>query len=181
VVALVVSTCLSAPQAFAGEPDGGVEVMTAGGEHLTGAAATREYDALRQQPSINCGSCRKFVVIDAEKMRYIARNINMAFHSGKPFLLHRVEDKTIIRANRYKACVGAGFHATTAAVAMSTPLRAVPRAAPVRRRRKYPSASRDRGRHPPGGPRRCGGGLPPRDHVARYRSSKQRDGTGSGE
>lgn len=90
LAAIVVSTYFSAPQALAGEPYGGVAVMTASGEYLTGAAAAREYDALRQQPSINCGSCRKYVVITAQKMPFIARNINMAFKAGKPFVLHKV-------------------------------------------------------------------------------------------
>jgi hypothetical protein len=104
--AMVVSTCLSAPHAFAGEQYGGVAMMTATGEYLTGAAAVREYEALQRQPAINCGSCRKFVAISADKMPYIARNINNAFKTGRPFVLHRTENRAVIGANRKASCGG---------------------------------------------------------------------------
>jgi hypothetical protein len=84
---------------------GGVAMMTVSGQLLTGPAAASEYEALRQQPSINCGSCRKYVVITAQKMPFIARNINMAFHAGKPFVLHKV-NQVVASGNRAKACAG---------------------------------------------------------------------------
>jgi hypothetical protein len=129
----VVSTCLNAPQAFAGEPYGGVTMVIATGEHLTGAAAAREYDALRRQPAINCGSCRKYVVITAQKMPFIARNINMAFKAGKPFELHKV-NQTLAGANERKHVPAS--RPATRAVATSTPLPAAARAAPVPRRKR---------------------------------------------
>jgi len=146
VVALAVLTAtwvIPPQEAHAAEQRfGGVEMVTADGRLLTGEAAAREYEALRQQPAINCGSCRKFVVIDAEKMRYIARNINMAFKTGKPFILHRIEDKTAIRGNRYKACVGAGFQPNYGGSCDEYPSPAALRAVRARTPRKYRCASR---------------------------------------
>jgi hypothetical protein len=82
---------------------GGVEMMTASGHLLTGPAAANEYEALLQQPSINCGSCRKYVVITAQKMPFIARNISLAFQAGKPFLLHKA-NAVVQGANRKASC-----------------------------------------------------------------------------
>jgi hypothetical protein len=102
---VAIGLLVTAGTASAGDSRGGVALMTAAGEYLTGTAAVREYDALREQPTVNCGSCRKYVVITAQKMPYIARNINMAFKAGKPFVLHKV-NQTLAAANRAKACAG---------------------------------------------------------------------------
>jgi Deoxyribonuclease NucA/NucB len=83
---------------------GDVEVMSEDGKLYTGDAAAREYANLRAQPDMNCGSCRKYVVISAQKMPFIARNISMAFKVGKPFLLRRTANPAAIRANRKASC-----------------------------------------------------------------------------
>lgn len=102
---LAVSTCLSAPQAFAGEPYGGVEVMTVSGQHLTGSAAARAYEQfLADEKTINCGSCRKFVSLSGAKMPFIIKNITDAFARGKPFVLHKLDGKPNQNAKRAAAC-----------------------------------------------------------------------------
>jgi Deoxyribonuclease NucA/NucB len=102
LAALIVSPVGEA-EASAAEPYGGVVMMTADGQHLTGAAASTEYAQLVNQKTINCGSCRKYVVITAVRMPFVARNISMAFKVGKPFLLHKVNEAAA-DGNRKVAC-----------------------------------------------------------------------------
>ncbi|MGH3568262.1 MAG: NucA/NucB deoxyribonuclease domain-containing protein [Pseudonocardia sp.] len=76
----------------------------------TGVAAQRP--GMTMMPTVPCPAgdtdcvSSKILQIDAAKMPYIARNIQIAFDLGKPEVLRRQADVNVRNANRAAACRG---------------------------------------------------------------------------
>jgi hypothetical protein len=75
-----------------------------GASYITAPEGKRRTEKCTSNQLLNDRKCGdlKVLVIDAERMPFIARNIQLAWSEGKPFILHRNSAKQA--ANRAAAC-----------------------------------------------------------------------------
>lgn len=96
---LVAAAIFAAPEKpQVADPSRGMVLVSASGEVYRGGAAVSEYRRIQ-----GCLSRCKVVVIDAARMPFIARNIDLAQGAGKPGTLTRA-GTAVQRMNRAAAC-----------------------------------------------------------------------------